>query len=118
MLLEGPLAIEDPIIRKIETTEKVAMTTAAHLRRRVVVADKQATETAIAKVTARQNTTTAVAEVPVAAGVEVETVIAIAIVETFRKVERSLWKDCRWIWWKKTFDNSTPFGYDRCCFMT
>lgn len=87
MLLEGPLATEDPSIRKIETTEKVATTTAA-LPRRLVVADKQATETAIAKDIARQNTTIAAAEVPVAAGVEVETVTAIAIVETFRKVER------------------------------
>ncbi|RAO72948.1 uncharacterized protein BHQ10_008960 [Talaromyces amestolkiae] len=87
MLLEGPLATEDPSIRKIETTEKVATTTAA-LPRHLVVADKQATETAIAKDIARQNTTIAAAEAPVAAGVEVETVTAIVIVETFRKVER------------------------------
>lgn len=113
MLLEDPLATEAPSIRKIEITEKVAMTTAAHLRRVVVVADKQAIETAIAKDTVRQNTTIVAAEVPVAAGVVGGTVTAIAIVEMFRKVEKSLWKDCRWIWLKKTFDISTPFGYDR-----
>ena len=81
MLLEGPLATEDPSIRKIETTKKVAMTTAAHPRRLVVV-DKQVIETATTKDTARQNTTIAAAEVPV------ETVIAIATVGTFRKVEK------------------------------
>ncbi|KAF5015031.1 hypothetical protein F66182_13785 [Fusarium sp. NRRL 66182] len=87
MLLEGPLATEDPSIRKIETTKKVAMTTAAHPRRLVVV-DKQVIETATTKDTARQNTTIAAAEVPVGAEVVVETVIAIATVGTFRKVEK------------------------------
>ena len=116
MLLEDPLATEDPTIRKIEieTTEEVAMTTAVHLRRAVVVADKQDTETAITKDTARQNMTIDAAEVPVAVGVVVEIVTVIAIAEMSKKVEKLLWKDCRWIWLKKTFDNSTPFGYDRC----
>lgn len=116
MLLEDPLATEDPSIRKIEieTTQEVAMTTAAHLRHVVGVADKQDIETAIAKDTARQNTTIVAAEAPVAAGVVVETVTVIAIAEMSKKVEKLSWKDYRWIWWKKTFDNSTPFGYDRC----
>lgn len=116
MLLEDPLATEDPSTRKIEieTTEEVAMTTAAQVPHVAVVADKQDTETAIAKDTARQNTTIVAAEVPVAAGVVVETVTVIAIAEMFQKVEKLLWKDYRWIWLKKTFDNSTPFGYDRC----
>ncbi|GAM43999.1 hypothetical protein TCE0_060f19267 [Talaromyces pinophilus] len=88
---------EDPTIRKIEieTTEEVAMTTAVHLRRAVVVADKQDTETAITKDTARQNTTIVAAEVPVAAGVVVETVTVIAIAEVSKKVEKLLWKDYR-----------------------
>ncbi|PCG88375.1 Zinc finger, RanBP2-type [Penicillium occitanis (nom. inval.)] len=115
MLLEDPLATEDPTIRKIEieTTEEVAMTTTVHLRRAVVVADKQDTETAITKDTARQNTTIVAAEVPVAAGVVVETVTVIAIAEMSKKVEKLLWKDYRWIWLKKTFDNSTPFEISR-----
>lgn len=103
MLLEDPLATEDPSTRKIEIEiiEEVATTTAVRPRRVVVVvpaaADKQATETAIAKDTAHQNTTTVAAEVPVAAGVVVVTATATATVETFKKVEKSSWKDCRWI---------------------
>lgn len=112
MRLEVPLATEDPSIRKIET-EEVAMTTAAQVPHVAVVADKQDTETAIAKDTARQNTTIVAAEVAVAVAAEVVVEIVI-VAEMFRKVEKSLWKDYRWIWWKKTFDNSTPFGYDRC----
>jgi hypothetical protein len=113
MLLEDPLPTEDPSTRKIEIEiiEQVATTTAARPRRVVVVpaaADKQATETAIAKDTDHQNTTTVAAEVPVAAGVVVVTVTATATVETFKKAEKSSWKDCRWIWLKKTFDNSLP----------
>ena len=119
-LLEDPLATEGPTIQKTEITEKVAMTTAARLRRValvVVLVDNQATETVIAKDTVRQSTTIVAAEVPVAAGAVVGTVTAIVIVEMCRKAEKLSWKDYRWIWLKKTFVSSTPFSYHRSCLV-
>lgn len=115
---EDLLATENPSIQKIEITEVAAMTTAAQVPHDAGVADKQDIETAIEKGTVHQNTTMVAAEVPVAAGVVVVTVTVIAIAQMSKKVEKSSWKDCRWIWRKKTFDNSTLFDYDPCSCLT
>lgn len=67
----------------------------------LLAVDKAVIETAIMKVIARQ-IMTAAAEVAVVVGI---TIVNLAIVMV-KKVEKLLWKAYRWIWLKKTFDNS------------
>jgi hypothetical protein len=73
----------------------------------VTEADKADTEIATARDTVRQTTTVAAAAAAAAAAmVEGAVEIEIATVTVLPKAERLSWKDCRWTWLKKTFDNS------------
>jgi hypothetical protein len=66
--------------------------------------DEGDTGTAIAKGTVPPN---------IAVAVEAIVLVATVIMDP-RKAKKSSWKDYRWIWLKKTFDNSSLFRLLAC----